>query len=88
MENISYAESHKASFWKSVGKGISEIFSAVMDEEISPKQSLLIIQSIVSGLVTVFAVGMPLWFTVLSLGWFGLSLLMCKRAGLDGEESL
>jgi hypothetical protein len=87
MENMSLAESKKSSIIKSIATGTSELFSAVLEEEVSPKQSMLILHSIVAGIVTVFATGMPLWFTCLSIAWFGYSLHLCKKAGLGEEEN-
>lgn len=85
MESMSISNLKKSSEYGSTLTGIAKVFSAVMEEEINPKQALLIINVILAAIVTVFAIGMPLWFTGLSLLWLWLGLHLCKKAGL-GEE--
>ncbi len=86
MENMTFAKTKKTSALKNMLNGLTALFSAVVEEELTNKQTLLILNAITATLVTVFAVGMPLWFTGVSLIWMIHSLHLCKKAGLGEKE--
>ena len=85
MESMSISNLNKKTEYGKTLASIAKVFSDVLEEEINPKQSLYILNAILAAIVTVFAIGMPLWFTGLSLLWLWLGLHLCKKAGL-GEE--
>lgn len=85
MITISITRNEKRIESKSLMTVIADIFSAVMEEQITPKQARLILNAIFALIVTVFTVGMPLWFNFLSFAWMIHALWLCKKNGL-GEE--
>lgn len=60
----------------------AKFLSALVEEEISPFQSLCILQVLFSFTILVFSVCVPLLVRLLMLSWFVFSLWQCKRAGL------
>ena len=86
MESMSISNLKKGAENSSTLISIAKVFSDVMEEDITPKQALLIINVILAAIVTVFAIGMPVWFTGLSLLWLWHGLHLCKKAGLGEED--
>ncbi len=79
------------------GKGISTsgktdksllagLFSAVLEEDVTPHQAACLLNAIMALLVTVFAMAMPMLFRVLCFAWFATALWQCKRAGLGDDN--
>ena len=68
-------------------RSLAELFSSVMDERITPAQSLCIVNAFLALLFTVFSFGIALPFRALCLVWLFLALRHCKNAGLGYEES-
>ncbi len=86
MTTISITRDKKHIESKSLMCSIADLFSAVMEEQITPKQARLILNAIFALIVTVFTVGMPLWFNFLSFAWMIHALWLCKKNGLAEEE--
>ena len=85
MKSMLLTEKKHESVLKRMLNGMTALFSAVVEEELTNKQTLLIINAILAILVTVFAEGMPMRFTGICLIWMVHALHMCKKAGLGDE---
>ena len=59
----------------------THLFSRYMDEEISPSKVLKVTHAVIAFTVLVFSYG-NIFFSVLTLGWFIVALLDCKKAGI------
>jgi len=57
---------------------IAELFSIIMEEEVSAKKTLFILNAMVSGFMLVFPADMPIIARIIALLWFCLALLQCK----------
>lgn len=66
-------------------KNISELFSMIVEEKISPLQTLHLLHAMFALIFVVFPVEMSFVLRLLFIGWFALTLLQCKQSGL-GEE--
>lgn len=66
---------------QSVGLGLSQLYSAIMEEPISVAQSWKIMHASVALVITAFF-PMSLPFRLLSVVWMLYTLLDCKRSGL------
>ncbi len=66
---------------QSVGEGLSELYSAIMEEPISVSQSWKIMHASVALVVTAFF-PLSLPFRLLSVVWMLYTLFDCKRSGL------
>ncbi|MBR4365322.1 MAG: hypothetical protein IKP43_00920 [Bacteroidaceae bacterium] len=62
---------------------LSKLFSSVLEEHISPMQSLRVIHLVVACLFAVMPASMPLLLRLLFIGWFGLTVLQL----LQGDET-
>ena len=87
METMSISTPKTTTESSNTIKAIARIFSAVMEEEITPRQSLLIIHAIVALFFGVFTCGLPFWFNLICAAWFYLALRLCKNAGLGTDET-
>ena len=59
----------------------THLFSRYMDEEISPSTVLKVTHAVIAFTVLVFSYG-NVFFSLLTLGWFIVALLDCKKAGI------
>ncbi len=64
---------------------LAHIFSAALEEDVTPKQTLCILHAILALLFLVFSLAVPFAFRLLCIAWFAYALHRCKQAGL-GEE--
>lgn len=87
MNSMSITRENKRTETISFFSVIAEIFSAVMEEQITPKQAKLLTNAIIAIILTVFTVGMPLWFNFLTFAWMIHALWLCKKNGLADEET-
>lgn len=65
---------------------VANVFSAVMEETVTPQQAKCIINLILALLLVVFPVNIPILLRFIFLAWFGVSVLQCKRAGIVEDE--
>ena len=65
----------------------ANLFSSVLEEEVTPRQARLIINAIIAALMLPISAALPFWATALVLGWFLLALNACRKAGL-GETAV
>ena len=63
-------------------QNLSELFSAVLEEDVSPMQTLCLLNSVLSLFMVVFPIGIPFLLRILFLVWFVLSLLQCRQAAM------
>lgn len=61
--------------------GISKLYSDILEEEITPRQTLHLLNAQIAFLGIVLPVG-PLFVNAFAVAWFALALRGCKRAGL------
>lgn len=61
---------------------LANALSRCVEEKISPAQTLRILHAVVAFTFLVFSYG-NVFFSVLFLIWFALTLIDCKRAGLS-----
>lgn len=61
---------------------MSKIFSAIMEENITPAQALAILNTMFGMLILVFPVEMPFIGRIISLVWVCVSLIQCRLKGL------
>ena len=57
------------------------LFSRYMGEEISPSTVLKVTHAVIAFTILVFSYG-NVFFSLLTLGWFIVALLDCKKAGI------
>ena len=63
-------------------KSLSALFSAVLEEEVNPMQTLCFLNAFLAFFMLVFPVSIPFLLRLIFLGWFVLSLLQCRQAGM------
>ena len=63
-------------------QSLSEFFSAVLEEEVSPMQTLCLLNAVFALVMAVFPLGIPLVLRILFLLWFGIGLLQCRQADM------
>lgn len=63
-------------------QSLSELFSVVLEEEVSPMQTLCLLNSVLAFTMTVFPLGISFVLRTVFLAWFGISLLQCRQAGM------
>ena len=63
-------------------KTLSDFFSSVLEEEVSPMQTLCFLNAFLAFFMLVFPVGIPFVLRIIFLCWFVLSLLQCRQAGM------
>lgn len=66
-------------------QSMSELFSAVMEENVTPMQTLCLLNSVLAGLMLIFTACVPMMVRLIFLVWFGISLLQCRQAGMGKE---
>ena len=59
----------------------ARMFSRYMGEEISPSTVLKVTHAVIAFTILVFSYG-NVFFSLLTLGWFIVALLDCKKAGI------
>ena len=59
----------------------ARFFSRYMGEEISPSTVLKVTHAVIAFTILVFSYG-NVFFSLLTLGWFIVALLDCKKAGI------
>ena len=59
----------------------ARLFSRYMGEEISPSTVLKVTHAVIAFTILVFSYG-NVFFSLLTLGWFSVALLDCKKAGI------
>ena len=59
----------------------ARLFSRYMGEEISPSTVLKVTHAVIAFTILVFSYG-NVFFSLLTLGWFIVALLDCKKAGI------
>jgi len=64
---------------------VAELFSSVLEEPVSVRQTLCILHVMLAGLVAVFSIAVPLLFRALAIAWLWVALAQCKRAGLGRD---
>ncbi len=72
---------------QSFSENVADIFSAVMEETVTPHQALCILNLIVALIMVVFPVDMPILLRLIFAVWFGASFFQCKNAGIFDDES-
>lgn len=68
-------------FIQSVGEGLSQIYSAVMEESVSVTQSWKILHASTALVVTAFF-PMSLLLRILAVGWMIYTFQECRKCGL------
>ena len=64
---------------QSFSECVAAVFSAVMEEEVTPQQAVAILHLIASLSLLVFPVAMPVVMRIISFAWFGVSIWLCKK---------
>ncbi len=59
---------------------LARLFSTVLEEDVTPRQSAYLLNAIVALLLTVFSLAVPFVFRLLCLAWLVLALRSCKFA--------
>ena len=59
----------------------ARLFSRYMGEEISPSTVLKVTHAVIAFTILIFSYG-NVFFSLLTLGWFIVALLDCKKAGI------
>lgn len=67
-------------------QAVTDVFSAVFEEEITIRQMLCIMHAALALLVAVFGFGMSFAAHIGAVVWLAVALWMCKKSGLKGEE--
>lgn len=62
----------------SVIMSMAELFSIVMEEKVSAKMTLFVLNAMAAGFMVVFPVDMPVLARIIAVVWFGMALLQCK----------
>ncbi len=86
MKNMLITEKTPVTILKRMLNSMTALFSCVLEEELSNKQALLILNAILALIFTLVSGGMPIWCTGLGLIWTFHSLTLCKKAGLGDED--
>lgn len=60
---------------------IADLFSAIMGEEVTPRQTFYILNMMSALFMTVFPV-MPFMLRLLCITWLGTSVLQCRMNGV------
>ena len=66
-------------------RALAVLFSDVMDEQITPRQALCIVNAVLALLVTVFSLAVPMLFRLLCIVWLLVALRQCKAEGLGQD---
>lgn len=71
---------------ESVIECIAEVFSAVMEEEVTPQQVLCVLNLMASFFMVAFPVNLPVIVRIIFAAWFCVAFYQCKRAGMTIED--
>ncbi|MBQ0022079.1 MAG: hypothetical protein KBT29_02450 [Prevotellaceae bacterium] len=63
---------------------LAELFSAIVEEPISSKQVLFLLNSMLACVMLIFPIEMPIIARIICFVWFCVSLIQCKQSGLKG----
>ena len=63
-------------------QSLSQLFSAVLEEEVSPLQTLCLLNAVLAFTATVFPLDISFMLRGLFLLWFAAGLLQCRQAGM------
>jgi hypothetical protein len=69
----------------SVARVLAAVFSEVMDERITPRQAVCIVNAFVALMLTVFSFAVPMLFRVICFAWLLVALRQCRREGLGDD---
>ncbi len=61
---------------------LTAVYSRLLEEDITPRQTLLLLQAQVAFFALAFPLAFSLALRLVFLLWFALSLVHCRRAGL------
>lgn len=61
---------------------VANVFSAIMEEEVTPQQSACILNLIAAVIMTVFPVSLPVIVRLIFLVWMGVAAYQCKKTGM------
>ena len=61
---------------------LAAAFSEVMEEHITPRQALSIVNAVLALILTVFSLAVPMMLRILCVAWLFVALRQCKREGL------
>lgn len=61
---------------------LAAVFSEVMEEHITPRQALCIVNAVLALILTVFSLAVPMMLRILCIAWLFVALRQCKREGL------
>lgn len=84
-------KNYKTETYKSIGEriassntvvSIAELFSALMGEDITPEQTLVIINTMLALSALLMPFDMPIVARIICLAWFVTGLVHCKAKGL------
>lgn len=70
-----------------VVRNLAEIFSAIMEEEVTPQHTLLIVNAMMSLFMLVFPIYSSIALRIICFAWFLVAILQCKKAGMDKVNS-
>lgn len=74
LENTSFAQN------------ASQLFSAIMEENVSPRQALLALNAMLALVCLMFPIGISIALRIVFFTWFAIAILQCKNAGMGEEE--
>lgn len=60
----------------------AKLFSMIMEERITPKQALFIINAMIALTMVIFPVEMPLLARIIFFTWLIVAAIQCKQSGL------
>ena len=69
----------------SLVRSLAVLFSEVMDERVTPRQAVCIVNAVLALLLTVFSLAVPMLFRLICVVWLFVALRQCKREGLETE---
>lgn len=64
---------------KSVMECVAEVFSAIMEEEVTPQQAACILNVIAATMMTILPVNLPILLRIICLVWMGVSVFQLKN---------
>lgn len=62
--------------------GLAQLFSAVMEEEVTPRHTLLALNVMVALLMLLFPADLPVMARCISFVWMCVGLLQCRNEGM------
>lgn len=61
---------------------VANVFSAIMEEEVTPQQSACILNLLGALIMVVFPVSLPVIVRLIFIIWLGSAAYQCKKAGM------